>query len=240
MTSLPSLLPDDPAEPETPDIPERDALAQTAPDYLPEKFWDAEAGQIRTEDLARSYLELERRLGQAEGNIVPTAAEGYRITPGMEGLEVDPEVNGRLMDAGFTQEQAQLVYDLAAEKLAPLVQGLAAETLRREHQRRLAEHFGGADRWQTLSGQMQAWGKANLPPAVVAALGGTYDGVLALHRMMSDGEPELLNGARAAPTGRTAADLRRMMDDPRYWRDHDKAFAAEVRRGFENLYPDEG
>jgi hypothetical protein len=52
----------------------------------------------------------------------------------------------------------------------------------------------------------------------------------------TDGTP----GAQPAPSGRSESQLRRMMQDPRYWRDHDTSFAAEVRRGFEDLYPEEG
>ena len=34
------------------------------PSYVPEKFWDAEAGALRVDALLKSYRELERRLGQ--------------------------------------------------------------------------------------------------------------------------------------------------------------------------------
>ncbi|PIW30479.1 MAG: hypothetical protein COW30_02005, partial [Rhodospirillales bacterium CG15_BIG_FIL_POST_REV_8_21_14_020_66_15] len=131
MTDPQSLL-DAPQPPETLAAPEPapdPSGGGAAPDYLPAKFWDAEAGQARVEDLARSYAALERRLGAAGGDTVPDDPAGYRIAPAMEGLTPDPEVNARLMEAGFTQAQAQLVYDLAAEKLAPLVQDLAAETV---------------------------------------------------------------------------------------------------------------
>ena len=87
---------------------------------------------------------------------------------------------------------------------------------------------------------MESWGRANLPDAVFDALSQSYDGVLTLHRLMSDGEPAMISGAQPAPGGRNEGQLRKMMDDPRYWRDHDPAFTAEVRRGFEVLYPDEG
>lgn len=244
----PQALPAMPDAPEDMPAPVGDAAPEipappvdaAAPDYLPPKFWDAEAGQVRVEDLARSYAALERRLGAAGGDTVPDDPAGYRIEPAMEGLTADTEVNARLMEAGFTQAQAQLVYDLAAEKLAPLVRDLATETVQGEQRRRLTEHFGGADRWQTAAAQIDAWGQANLPAPVFEALCNSYDGVLTLHRMMQDGEPQLVSGAAPAPSGRSESQLRRMMQDPRYWRDHDTSFAAEVRRGFEDLYPDEG
>ena len=226
--------------PDTPDGLPEVAEPSILPDYLPEKFWDADKAEIRVEDLARSYNQLEKRLGAAAGDTVPDEPDGYRIEPTMEGLTIDPDVNSRLMEAGFTQAQAQLVYDLAAEKLAPLVRDLATETVQGEHRRRLAEHFGGETRWETTAGQIEAWGRANLPNAVFEALGQSYDGVLTLHRMMQEGEPEMISGAAPSMSGRNETQLRRMMEDPRYWRDHDVAFAKEIAKGFEELYPEEG
>ena len=226
------------------DAPEPAALEASndtdTPDFLPPKFWDADAGEVRIEELARSYIALEKRLGAAGGDTVPEDPNGYRIEPAMEGMTPDPEVNVRLIEAGFTQAQAQLVYDLAAEKLAPLVRDLASETVQGEHRRRLADHFGGHDRWETAAEQIQSWGQTNLPAPVLEALSQSYDGVLTLHRMMRDGEPELVSGAAPAASGRSESQLRRMMEDPRYWRDHDPAFTAQVQKGFEDLYPDEG
>ena len=34
-------------------IPER-------PEHIPEKFWNAETGEVKTEDLAKSYINLEK------------------------------------------------------------------------------------------------------------------------------------------------------------------------------------
>jgi len=36
----------------------------TKPDWVPEKFWDAEKGVVRTEELAKSYGELEAKQGK--------------------------------------------------------------------------------------------------------------------------------------------------------------------------------
>lgn len=51
----PSTYKDSLAAPETPSAP-------TRPDHIPEKFWDAEKGAIRAEDMAKSYAELEAKL----------------------------------------------------------------------------------------------------------------------------------------------------------------------------------
>src|SRR5919205_4614295 len=93
------------------------ALAEPAaevpqrPAEVPEKFWDAASGTLRTEALLKSYMELERKLGsvgQDEGERGeaararllemlgrPPSAEDYAIRPPHEALAPDPEVNAR-------------------------------------------------------------------------------------------------------------------------------------------------
>ena len=60
---------------------------------------------------------------------------------------------------------------------------------------------------------------------------------MALHRMMAGGdEPGLVRGGDSGDAV-SEEQLRRMMSDPRYWRDHDPALTRKVRQGFERLYP---
>lgn len=40
----------------------------TRPDYIPEKFWDQEAGAVRVEELAKSYAHLESSRNKPEGS----------------------------------------------------------------------------------------------------------------------------------------------------------------------------
>ncbi|HYD97769.1 MAG TPA: hypothetical protein VEH84_00175 [Alphaproteobacteria bacterium] len=221
------------------------------PPQVPEKFWDAEAGALRTEALLKSYLELERKLGgmvplPAEGRAddrlrralgVPDSHDGYCIDCAHGLFEPDPELNGRLHGAGFSQSQAQLVYDLAAERLVPMLQDLAAEYAADREMERVVQHFGGEDKWREVSRQLLAWGRKNLPGPALDGLATTFDGIVALHRMMAGGEaPALRGGGEAGPAGE--AELRRLMRDPRYWRDRDPALVAQVTEGFKRLYPE--
>lgn len=69
------------------------------------------------------------------------APADYEIAVDHGLFDVDPRVNERLREAGFSPEQAQLVYDMAAEELMPVTQEIA-ETLRMEiDDRRLEAHF---------------------------------------------------------------------------------------------------
>ena len=55
------------------------------------------------------------------------AGKSYEIVLHSKFLTIDEEVNKRLKEAGFTNEQAQLVYDLAAEIMIPKIKEVVDE-----------------------------------------------------------------------------------------------------------------
>lgn len=231
-----------------------DTAPTARPAHLPEKFWDAESGTVRAEALARSYLELERKLGrmvplpqgeedaEARDRLLaalgrPATPEDYRIEPTSALVASDAGINARLHEAGFTQAQAQLVYELAARHLEPVIENVLGEAEAQQQTERLVQHFGGERAWSQVARELRAWGEAHLAPEVFATLAGDVDGVLAMHRMMQAAEPALIDDAER-PAERLDADtLHLMMRDPRYWRDRDPEFVARVTEGFRALFP---
>jgi hypothetical protein len=257
MSDDPCLSPAPATEPDT-DAAELAAATSDAPvrpAEVPEKFWDAASGSLRTDALLKSYLQLERKLGamvplpsdhsDVDGIRrlqrvlgVPASPDEYEVHAPHEALAPDPAINARLHEAGFTRPQAQLVYDLAAEHLLPAIEQLAAEQEARQEAGRLAEHFGGVETWQAIAPQIKTWAEANLAKEVYATLCGSYDGVLAMHQMMQAREPGVIREAQAPGGAADTACLAQMMRDPRYWRDRDPAFVAEVTAGYERLFRD--
>lgn len=210
------------------------------PGDVPEKFWDADKGELRADALIKSYGELERKLGAMDGDGVPEDAEDYAIVPANEHVASDPDVNARLHAAGFNRAQAQLVYDLAAERLTPMIEKIAGDFQNNAEVDRLVRHFGDAEKWHQTSRQLAAWGKAKLPPDMFTALSTTYDGILAMQQMMKEAEPRLGPGGETGGGGSNETVLKDLMKDPRYWRDNDPVIVEKVRQGFSELYPDEG
>ena len=102
---------------------------------------------------------------------------------------------------------------------------------------RLSAQFGGAEKWGHLRAELSAWGENNLPAPLFEELSRSYDGVLALHRMAFPGasEPALSRPGQSEYIADEAS-LRQMIRDPRYWRDRDSAFIAEVQSGYAKLY----
>ena len=221
------------------------------PADVPEKFWDDGKGALRVDALLKSYLELERRMSQrfappapdapAEDQQrwrrmlgIPDGPDGYEVTSPHELVTPDAGVNAKLHEAGFTPRQVQLVYDLAAERLLPLIAEAAADFEAGRQVEKLRAHFGGEDRFRRVAAQLSAWGRAHLPDAVFTALASTSEGVLAMQRMMESKEPPLSRDASAG-SAPDEAELRRMMRDPRYWRTREPAFVRQVTEGFRRL-----
>ncbi len=223
---------------------------------IPEKFRDPRTGELRTDALLKAYRELERKLARMvevpDENAdetkrlrfrraigVPDRPEDYPVQPPNDLVQPDVEVNRVLHAAGLTPMQVQTVYDLAGARMVPAVQELAREFEADRQMERLVQHFGSAAKWREAAAALRAWGKQNLPEEVFNALATTYEGVLAMHRMMTSGEPGLK--ASGAGSGElTEDDLRRMMADPKYWRDRDPATVKKVSEGFKKLFPGGG
>ncbi|MCA1941600.1 MAG: hypothetical protein LDL26_11435 [Caenispirillum bisanense] len=221
---------------------------------LPPEFLDPATGQPNVEALLGAYMDL---LETSKGMVrppgpdadpasvaafraalgVPETPDAYQVTAPHALLTPDATVNARLHAAGFTPQQVQLVYDLAAERILPVLESMASEMDGDRELSRLVEHFGGEERWAEISRQLLAWGKANLPADVLTALSSTADGVVALWRMMQSGEPALggLEKGAAGPAGED--EIKALMRDPKYWRERDPTVLRKVADGFKRLYP---
>jgi hypothetical protein len=202
---------------------------------VPEKFKDPETGNVRIDALVQSYRELEKKLSGMSS--APKSVEEYCIACDHGLFEPDPDVNAKLHAHGMTQEQAQAVYDLAAEKLMPTIAQMSSDFHADREVEKLINHFGGMEGWKEISRQLLAFGQRNLPPDVLQNLSSSYEGVIALHRMMKSEEPGLKKGADK-PSALDEKDLQTMMRDPKYWRDKDPSFVAKVTEGFRNMYGD--
>lgn len=217
---------------------------------IPEKFIDPQTGAVRLDALAGSYLALERKLAgmmprpdSEEGRReafrclgCPDTPDGYEVDVSHGLFAVDPDVNTRLHAKGLTADQVQEVYNLAAEKLVPAILEMTQEFAADREVERLVAAFGGAEKWTEISRQLLAFGTKNLPKDVLASLSSSFEGVMALYRMMKGQDPDLSIRQSDQPAGLTESDLRGMMRDPRYFRERDPAFVAKVTEGFRRIY----
>lgn len=211
---------------------------------IPEKFLDKETKEVRVDALLKSYLELEKKLNQPKEAMpqnllnIPTSAKEYTIEINHEMFTADEEINQRLHEKGFSNEQAQFLYDLAAEKMVPMILEIAQEFEAERQTDKLITTFGGKERFAEVSRQLLAYGKKNLAPEVLDSLASTYEGVMALYRLMQSGKPLAVQ----QPGETSSVDenaLRAMMRDPKYWREKDSAFIKKVSDGFRQVFSEQ-
>lgn len=238
----------------TTNLLDESAIADDGVDSVPEKFRDPRTGELRTDLLLKSYRALEQKLagqisvpGDADDDEtwqrfhralgVPETADGYEISFRDPAIFADPEVNRRLHDAGFTPAQAQLVYDLACDHVAPHLHRLAGEFRGRAERDRLIRRYGSEARFNETARVLEAWGRRNLPEPVFAALASSYEGILALEAMMQNGDPKLNGGPRGEDATLSEEQLVSLMRDPKYWKTRDPEILSKVTEGFRRLYP---
>ncbi len=200
---------------------------------IPAKFKDPKTGEFKPDAMLQSYKSLETKLSSQPR--APKSHDDYCVdcTHGL--FEEDKELNAKMHSLGFTNDQVQAVYDMAAEKMVPMVMDMASDFKADREVEKLVEHFGGAERWNEVSRQLLSFGQKTLPADALDSLTSSYEGVLALYNMMNGEEPSLDmqgNGIEKA----SEMDLQSMMRDPKYWREKDPSFVAKVTEGFQRMY----
>ncbi len=167
------------------------------------------------------------------------AEKEYKIVIKNKFLAIDKDVNKRLMEAGFSNAQAQLVYDLAEEIMIPKIQEVVEEFRAYRELSKLENYFGGEERFDEISRQISLWAEKNVPQEIYQSLNSTYYGVIALYNMMTSNEPKVMGKSYVSDDVITEQKLKDMMKDPKYWRDGDKDFIKKINDGFKFLYGDE-
>ena len=64
----------------------------------------------------------------------------------------------------------------------------------------------------------------------------SHEGIIALETMMQSMKDGSFSGETASASEVNEADLRKMMDDPRYWKDRDPHIHKQVAEGFKRIY----
>lgn len=211
---------------------------------IPEKFKDTKTGEIKVDELLKSYLALEKKLSSRKNPLppltqgtLPASYKDYSLVMKNPKLVPDEAINQRLFNLGFTNEQVQAVYDLAADTVIPLLEELSADYRADKEMAELEREFGGADAFNTIARQISAWGEKNLKPDIFNALSSSKDGVMAIYKMMAEGsEPQIETPKTPVQDPISEEALRALMRNPKYWKGQDMALMKRVEEGFKRLY----
>ena len=216
-------------------------------DKIPEKFLN-EDGSLNTDSLLKSYGELEKKLGtmvsipnsesddgarerfnRAIG--VPDDASQY---PSNDMFD-DDSVKQKFHDMGLTCTQVEQIYALANEFLSPLLSDLFDVKNETNAYHELKNFFGGDDKMYDALRAINSFGEKFLPHDAFESLCSTPQGIQSVYRMMQSMEPHI-ETQKNESENLSDNDLRRMMRDPKYWRDADPEYVRKIENGFKKLY----
>ncbi len=214
---------------------------------IPEKFKNQD-GTLNTDALIKSYAALEKKIGtmisvpsdDADDDMrnrfrraigVPDAPDNYPKND----LFDDENLRAKFFEIGLTSSQVSQIYNIAQEFLSPVISDLFATQSQAAAISELKNFFGGDEKMNDAIKQINAFGEQFLPRDAFDALCTTPQGIQGIYRMMQSMEPHVQT-ADSDDINLSDNDLRRMMRDPKYWRDHDSEYVRKIENGFKKLY----
>ena len=225
----------------------------TRPDIIPEKFWNAETGEVKIDDMAKSYNHLEKfstgkkdemkesiiaelQAEAAEG--LPEKPEDYKLPELVEGIneemvEANPLTEwwrGHCHELGLPEEIFQQGVNRYTDVLLNAQPDLDGEL------KRLGEN--GQERVEAVN----AWASTNFPPEefeALQALGQSATGITALERIMDMQKSNMgrAEGVIKPEQELTIASVKEMMNDKRYFdsRHRDPSYVKQVDEAWARL-----
>ena len=214
---------------------------------IPEKFLNQD-GTLNTDSLLKSYGELEKKIGtmvsvpnkDADENArerfnraigVPDDISKYPTNDMFD----DDSLRQKFHDIGLTCSQVEQIYAIANEFLSPVLSDLFSMKNETKSYLELKNFFGSDEKMHDALREINSFGEKFLPQDAFDALCATPQGIQSVYRMMQSMEPHV-ETQKNENENLTDNDLRRMMRDPKYWRDNDPEYVRKIENGFKKLY----
>jgi len=232
------------------------AAEQTAesnkPEFIQDKFWDADRNQANIEALATSYNALEKKLGSRTDELskqiredlekerAANTPEAYEMNIGEVPENVTIDVNDEMPIVqwwketakanGFTQEQFDQGVNMFVQNAVNALPNTDEEM----------QKLGDGARERVEAADL--WSKKNLSPDAYSAISNfasTAEGIQAIEEIMKlSSNAPMPSTATQVDVTPDINDLRSMMNDPRYYDSakRDQAYVDRVSKLFESAY----
>ena len=222
------------------------------PEYIPEKFWDADSKSANIEALATSYNALEKKFGartedlaksvreDIANEIKANAPEEYKLEPPEslpEGVDFQVKDDTPILDwwKTFAKERGLSQNEFNTGIDAFVKNELSNTPDPNEEMRKLGDN--SKDRIEAAN----AWSKKYLSENAyntVRQLSETAEGIKALEEIMGLNKDAPLPQNTAVEVQADPMDLRQMMADPRYWKDgaKDQSYIKRVTELYEKTF----
>ncbi len=214
---------------------------------IPEKF-RLEDGTLNADALIKSYTELEKKIGNMisvpDENSDESSVNRFRRAIGVpespdeypqNEMFDDENVRQEFHKIGLTKNQVEKIYDIAQKFLSPVVDEILSVEQESNAMSELKKFFGSDDKMYDAFVAIKSFGEKFLPSDAFAELCATPQGIQGVYRMMQSMEPHVQTDSSDMKI-LSDSDLRNMMRDPKYWRDHDEEYVRKIENGFKKLY----
>ena len=216
-------------------------------EQIPEKFMNSD-GTLNTDALMKSYSELEKKIGTMV-SIPDESADPVMRQKFNKAIGVPDDVNGyptnHLFDdesvrdeffkIGLTSIQVEKIYSIAENFLSPVLSDVFQKQNEANAVAELKSFFGDEDKMNEALKSISAFGEKFLPAEAFESLCATPQGIQSVYKMMQSMEPKIETEKNAAENF-SDDQLRRMMRDPKYWREQDPEYIRKIETGFKKLY----
>jgi hypothetical protein len=196
----------------------------TRPDYIPEKFWDADSGQIDTEKLATSYSELEKAYGKKN----PDAPESYDLDL-PEGFELPESAVQILKDNKIQNDAAKAIVGELQSVVAAEVGKLQLEVLGMQvrSMKGIDMDSQGDAAYQEYVKELYEFAVDKYGEEEAKYRASSIAGIKDLDTLMNAGKGDRIpQGAGSSQVGGyTHKDLQEVFDDPNYHLDNAQGVA---------------
>ena len=214
---------------------------------IPEKFMNQD-GTLNSDALIKSYSELEKKIGtmvsvpdensdentRNKFNRMIGVPENYSEYPKSE-LFDDDSLGEKFHQIGLSCSQVEKIYKLAEDFLSPILSDLFAQENETTAMTELKNFFGDDDKMRDALRAINTFGQKFLPADAFDSLCATPQGIQSVYKMMQSMEPEVKTDKNSGQS-LSDNDLRNMMRNPKYWRDHDAEYIRTIENGFKKLY----
>ena len=162
---------------------------------------------------------------------MPDSAAEYPVNAMFD----DDAVREKFREIGLTCRQVEKIYSIAEEFLTPVLNELFAMQSENGAMAELKNFFGGDEKMIDAMRAINAFGEKFLPRDAYESLCATPQGIQSIYKMMQSMEPDVRTEKNSSENLSDDA-LRRMMRDPKYWRDADPEYVRKIENGFKKLY----
>lgn len=214
---------------------------------IPKKFLN-EDGTLNANALLKSYAELEKKIGNMitvpDENADDATRTKFNRAIGVpenpneyptSKLFDDDSLREKFFEIGLTATQVEKIYNIAEEFLTPVLNELFDVQNETSALTELKNFFGDENKMCDALRAINAFGQKYLPHDAFDALCATPQGIRSIYAMMQSIEPNVQTNDLQSKN-LTDDELRRMMRDPKYWRDHDPEYVRKIENGFKKLY----